>query len=60
MSIVPIATERSPWPPGFSLVNIVSQILCGSRFLPLASTSDSGFASMMRGMKRSRISLPCP
>ena len=32
MSIVPTATERSPWPPGFSLVIIVAQILCGSRF----------------------------
>ena len=60
MSMVPMATERSPCPPGFSFVNIVAQILCGSRFLPLASTSDSGLASMMRGMKRSRISLPWP
>ena len=42
MSIVPIATERSPWPPGFSLVNIVFQILCGSRLSPLSSTSDAG------------------
>jgi hypothetical protein len=60
MSMVPIATERSPWPPGFSLVNIVAQILCGSRLRPLASTSVAGSASRMRGMKRSRISMPWP
>ena len=29
MSSVPTATERSPWPPGFSLVIIAAQILCG-------------------------------
>ncbi len=34
MSIVPIATGRSPWPPDFSLANMVAQILCGSTLSP--------------------------
>jgi hypothetical protein len=37
MSMVPMATERSPWPPGFSLVNMQSQTLCGSRLSPRRS-----------------------
>jgi hypothetical protein len=31
MSMVPIATERSPWPPGFSLVNMQFQISSGRK-----------------------------
>ena len=40
--------ERSPCPPRAAslLPGIVAQILCGSRFLPPASISDSGFASV--------------
>jgi hypothetical protein len=60
MSMVPTATERSPWPPGFSFIIMVSQILCGSRLLPLPSSRLSGAASSTRGRKRSRISAPWP
>jgi hypothetical protein len=49
MSIVPMATERSPWPPGFSFLNIAAQILCGSRFSPVSSIRLSGGASRTRG-----------
>ena len=59
-TMVPMATERSPWPPGFSLVNMQFQILWGSRFVPRSSIKESAVASSRRGIKRSRISLPCP
>ena len=60
MSIVPTATERSPWPPGFSLVIRQAQMRSGSRFSPVSSSSVRGSASSRRGAKRSRISPPWP
>jgi hypothetical protein len=59
MSIVPTATERSPWPPGFSLAIIAAHTACGLS-TPRSSSSRSGAASSTRGMKRSRISAPWP
>jgi hypothetical protein len=60
MSMVPIATERSPWPPGFSLLNMVSQILVRIEVLAARVEQRLGSASSRRGRKRSRISLPWP
>ena len=34
MSRVPTATERSPWPPGFSFFIMVAQMRSGSRLSP--------------------------
>src|SRR5579875_1819813 len=53
MSSTPTATERSPWPPGFSLPIMAAHALCGS-MTPCSSTIDSGAASRRRGMKPSR------
>jgi hypothetical protein len=60
MSIVPTATERSPCPPGFSFFISVAQMRSGSRLSPASLRSASGFASIRRGAKRSRMSPPCP
>ena len=38
MSSVPTATERSPWPPGFSFVITTAQMRNGSRFAPASSS----------------------
>ena len=58
MSMVPTATERSPCPPGFSLVIITSQQRNGSSSPLSGSSSDSGFASRSRGIIRSRMMAP--
>ena len=42
MSSVPTATERSPWPPGFSLAIIAAQARSGSIFSPVASSKSFG------------------
>jgi hypothetical protein len=60
MSMVPTATDRSPWPPGFSFDISAAQTLSGSRLPPASSSSVLGSASIRRGAKRSRISPPCP
>jgi hypothetical protein len=60
MSIVPTATERSPCPPGFSLLIRHAQILPGSRFSCSSSTRLFGSAREIRGAKRSRINDPWP
>ena len=49
MSIVPTATERSPWPPGFSFFISVAQIRSGSKLSPLASSRGVG-----RGLTQAR------
>src|SRR5258708_7387 len=46
MSMVPTATERSPWPPGFSFDISVVQILSGSRLSPASLSSVFGSASI--------------
>jgi hypothetical protein len=43
---------------GLSLAIIAAHTRSGSRFSPVASTSDAGSASRRRGAKRSRISRP--
>ena len=57
---VPTATERSPCPPGFSLVIIAAQIRCGSRLSPSSSSRLFGSASRDAARKRSRIRPPWP
>src|SRR5450830_993654 len=57
MSMVPMATERSPWPPGFSLVNMQFQILCGSRLLPLSSTRLAGSAVGIEAVADHRLAI---
>ena len=51
MSMVPTATERSPWPPGFSFCIMVAQMRSGSRLSPESFRSVSGSASSRRGSK---------
>ena len=60
MSIVPTATERSPWPPGFSFVIIAAQILCGIEVLAVIVEQRSGVGLQQARAKRSRISPPWP
>jgi hypothetical protein len=57
-SSVPIATERSVWPPGFSRCIMHASIFSQSRLSPAAFSRESGGAFMMRGISRSRICAP--
>ncbi len=56
--MVPIAIERSLWPPGFSPASITASAFAGSKFVPASSSSASGAALSSRGMKRARICAP--
>src|SRR5512134_190256 len=58
MSMTPTATERSPWPPGFSLASRMSWSRKGSRLSRASVTYVEGSASRTRGMKRSRSRHP--
>ena len=57
-SMVPMAIERSLWPPDFSRCSMQASTLAASKFSPLPSSNVAGSAARMRGMKRARICAP--
>jgi hypothetical protein len=56
--MVPMAIDRSEWPPAFSRRIMQLKIFVGSRLSPESSSSDPGSAERMRGIKRARICAP--
>src|SRR4051812_14933208 len=58
MSSVPTATERSPWPPGFSFFIMTFQAFSGSILLPSRSRRAVGEACRSLGIILSRR-MPC-
>jgi hypothetical protein len=55
--MVPIGTERSASPPGFSRSIMRPKTFAGS-ISPAWSISSSGLAERIRGMNRARIAAP--
>jgi hypothetical protein len=56
--MVPMPTERSLWPPDFSLRIITARSFSGSKLSPASFSSDFGSALRIRGMNRARICAP--